>query len=427
MQNETSLQATYHRIAIAVEANLKQHVLNTWFPRSVDEDYGGFNQFFREDWSQEEIATRSLVYQSRLTWVAAKAAKRCADKDSYFPAIAMHGMRFLRETFWDEANGGLHWALNANGCPMPFKHTYGIAFAIYASAATFDLTLNDSSLGLARNAFAWLDKHAFDFENGGYFEALDVTGKPIRGPEDAPDSLVYGLRPGKDAIGTVYGLKSMNTHIHLLEAFSALYEVWPLPKLGSRLHHLYDTLMEKVIHPDGYLHLYFQPDWTVIPSEDSYGHDIETAFLLVEAAQALDIPDDSRTWKIARQIVDHTLSVGWDETYSGLYGDGDPVTGPTRPDQKRKGWWEQAESLNALLLMHERFGSETDRYWNAFLKQWAFIEAHQVDPKYGGWYHTLSREGIPPPGARKSDAWTDPYHQGRALMNVADRLLRLAR
>jgi len=426
MLTDLSRHASYIQIAGETEACLKEHVLDRWFPQAADEDYGGFNQFFREDWSQEPSTSRSLVYQARLTWVSAKAAKRYPASDGLYRSMALHGLNFLRHNMWDSSSGGLFWALDAAGEQVAWKHTYGIAFAIYAAAATFDLTLDDESLTLACESLSWLEKHAHDPVNGGYYEALRLEGQPFLGPEGAPDLTKYGLRRGRDCIGTLYGLKSMNSHIHLLEAFSELYRVWPKPHLRSRLQEIFEILIERVLHPDGFLHLYFEPNWTVVPSEDSYGHDIETAFLLVEAAEALDIPEDHRTWQAARRIVDHTLRVGWDEQYGGIFREGDPDSGPTTSGQSCKGWWEQAESLNALLLMHERFGGETDRYWTAFLRQWEFITSHQIDKKYKGWYHTLTREGVPPTHARKSDAWTDPYHQARALMNVTDRLRKLA-
>ena len=169
--------------------------------------------------------------------------------------------------------------------------------------------------------------------------------------------------------------------------------------------------------------MFFKPDWTPIPGVDSYGHDIETGYLLVEAATALVIPDDQRTWTAARHLIDHGMAVGFDQTRGGFYDSG-TVDGKNL--KKEKIWWVEAEGLNALLLMHSRFGKEDPKYWNAFVKQWDFISKHQVDATHGGWYPTVSEEGKAPAGRAKSDRWTEGYHQGRAMLNVSESLEKLA-
>ena len=157
---------------------------------------------------------------------------------------------------------------------------------------------------------------------------------------------------------------------------------------------------------------------------DSFGHDVETAFLMVEAAEALGKPDDERTWQVARSLVDHALDLGWDKKHGGFYDKGSafaPAYG------LEKIWWTQAEGLNVLLLMHERYGRETDRYWQAFLKQWAFIQKCQTDARHGEWFNTVSEDGHAKPGQHKGSIWKAAYHNGRALMFTGERLRRLAR
>jgi mannobiose 2-epimerase len=169
--------------------------------------------------------------------------------------------------------------------------------------------------------------------------------------------------------------------------------------------------------------MFFLPDWKPTGQEDSYGHDIETAYLLIEAAEATGLKHDAQTAMVARRLVDHVLRVGLDSTAGGFYDSG-PTGGPVR--NKAKIWWTQAEALNALLLMHAEHGGQTGRYWKEFLRQWDYIANHQIDRQHRGWYPTVNANGSPIPEQRKSDAWTDPYHQGRAMMNVTDTLRRLA-
>ena len=225
-------------------------------------------------------------------------------------------------------------------------------------------------------------------------------------------------------IGTRYGFKSMNTHIHLLEAFTELYRVWPHPDLRKRLQELFELARETITVPEvGVMNLFFTLDWRPVPDNDSYGHDVETAYLLTEAAAALGMPDDARTWQIARRMVDHALDFGWDTSYGGFYAGGGTFTAPTLRD---KLLWAQAEGLNALLLMHERYGSETVRYWNAFQFQWAFIDRYLRDKTHTGYWVRVPEKGFPRPESAKSGEWMACYHHGRALLNVSSLLARLA-
>lgn len=411
----------YLRLSGEVEANLRQHILAKWFPKAVDRERGGFYQNFAEDWSRGENNDRGIVYQSRLTWVAAQAALRYPAEAETYRGHARHGLSFLADTLWDtEKGGGFLWSLTGTWAERGGeKHAYGVAFGIYASCAVYQATGDAAALDLARRAYAWLEKHAHDPKSGGYFEALTRDGKPILEP---PSSSGRSTTQS-DFIGTHYGYKSMNTHIHLLEAFTALYEIWPDPALRVRLQEVFHIVRDRIAVEPGCLNLYFTPAWRPIPDHDSFGHDVETAYLLVEAASALGMGGDAETWRVARSLVDHALAYGWDTESGGFYETG-TAFGP--PLDTSKIWWTQAEGLNALLLMHERFGPETPRYWEAFARQWAFIQKRQTDPRHGGWYPTVTRDGKPLPGQKKSDRWTEGYHQGRALLTVSAALRQLA-
>ncbi|MDQ2687243.1 MAG: AGE family epimerase/isomerase, partial [Armatimonadota bacterium] len=380
--------ATYRRLASETEANLQTQVLAMWFPRAIDAQ-GGFAQNFGEDWTPGASDGQAIVYQSRLTWVAAQAAMRYPAQAATYTKDARHGLAFMETRMWDAQDGGFYWGLDAKGVPVRDgeKHVYGISFAIYAACAEYKATHDANALLLAQRAFRWLETHAHDAKNGGYYEALTRAGKPILTPVGTATN---------DEIGTHYGLKTMNTHIHLLESLSALYAVWPDPGLRKRLEELFELVRDKIaVEQIGCLNMYFMPNWRPLPDHDSFGHDVETAFLLVEASGALGRPDDTRTWALARRIVDHALDVGWDADNGGFY-DAGPVYGS--PFTTDKVWWVQAEGLNALLLMHAHYGRETPRYWTAFNQQWDFIQHKQTDAKYGGWYAKVTGEGAPFPG-----------------------------
>ena len=406
----------YIVLAEQAEANLQAHVLGQWFPRAVDPACG-FHQNYAENWSPLPPADRSVVYQSRLTWLAAQAARRYPAQSETYLAYARHGLRCLAEHLWDSENGGFFWSLDETGEPERGgeKHVYGVSFAIYAAAALYQASGDDAALDLGKQAYFWLQTNAHDPVNGGWQEALTRQGVPILAPT---------ANGAYDAISTRYGCKSMNTHIHLLESLTALSEVWPDPALRERLTEVFEIVRDKIaVEAVGCLNLFFTPDWRALPDHDSFGHDVETAFLLVEAISALEQPGDERTWTLARRIVDHALEFGWDTQHGGFYDSGS-VYG--RAFERQKVWWVQAEGLNALLLLHGRFGSETKRYWSAFIQQWEFIQSHQIDAKYGGWYSEVTREGVAGPGRVKSDRWTECYHQGRALLTVSAGLRQLS-
>jgi mannobiose 2-epimerase len=290
---------------------------------------------------------------------------------------------------------------------------YGHSFGIYALAASYKATKDPATLDLAKKAFQWLEEHSHDAVNKGYIENIGADGKPV-------------ARGGGNSVGAAAGQKSMNTSIHLLESLTALYGVWPDPLLKTRVQEMLEICRDKVYSDPGYLIQFFTADWKPTVSPDSFGHDVESGFLMVEAAEGLG-QEDARAWSDARNLVDHSLQYGWDNKLGGLYdsgtlGAGGSVTGGLRTE---KIWWVEAEQLNALLLQHEHVGKQTAKYWDAFVQEWNWITKYQVDHVNGGWWPTVAADGTPA-SRLKADNWTESYHQGRAMLNVSERLRKLA-
>jgi mannobiose 2-epimerase len=286
---------------------------------------------------------------------------------------------------------------------------------VYAASKVRGATGNELALKVAGDAFDWLEQHAHDAKHGGYFEAIRRDGTPILSWEqNAP------IARRADRLGVYYGFKSMNSHIHVLEALAELSKVDERPIVKQRLGEVLTIVRDRIAVEPGALNLYLTPDWRAIPAHDSFGHDVETAYLLVEAAEGLGLPDDLKTWQRAGLLVDHALEWGWDHEHGGFYDKGESFAGEAF--DRKKVWWTQAEGLNALLLMHRKYGDHTERYWNAFLKQWDFIEKHMIDPTHGGWYAETTREGTLIGDGGKANPWKANYHTSRALMNVARML-----
>jgi mannobiose 2-epimerase len=422
--DSTPSPEVYLRLADEVEAQLTEGLLPLWYPRCVDREHGGFYSNFREDWSPGDKQHKTIVYQARMTWLASQVALRYPELAAEYREYARHGLDFLAGTMWDDEDGGFFWGLDEAGRITPAygteKHLYGMSFGIYAAAAAYRATKDERALDLGKRAFAWLEEHAHDPANGGYCEAYTRSGQRITDAWTDPG----GRRHATDALGTHYGFKSMNGHIHLLEALTALYGVWPDAAVRTRLDEVFRVVRDKVAVEPGCLNLYFTPDWRAVPDHDSFGHDVETTYLLLEAAEALGEGEGPQTLRVARSLVDHALEWGWDDVHGGFYDRGfafHPAYG------LEKIWWTQAEGLNALLLSHERFGGGSSRYFEAFVKQWRFIVDHQIDARHGGWHGSVARDGTAEPGKDKATIWKAAYHDGRALMEVSERLRRLAR
>jgi len=402
-------------IRARVDRLLLDEMTKRWYPRALDREKGGFHQNYARDWSYRPDEDRFAVYQARLTWTAAAYARHDPSRRDEFLGYARHGVDFLDTAMRDGPDGGFHFVAASRGGVDPAlggeKHVYGTAFVLYAASEAVAAGCGGPAPAVARDAFAWLETHAHDPEHGGYREALSRDGTPIPAPPDGAPTAGH-----TDRLGVPHGYKTMNSHIHLLEAVAAFHKVDPTPLSKRRLAELLAVVRDKIAVGPGALNLYMTRDWRALPAHDSFGHDVETAYLLIEAAEALGLHDDPATSAVARRLVDHALEFGWDDEFGGFYDKGE-VFGPAY--DRTKVWWTQAEGLNALLLMHRRHGRETDRYWRAFKTQWSFIERHQLDPEFGGFFGEVTREGALIGDGHKASQWQADYHTGRALMNAS--------
>ena len=400
-----------------IEAALKSGLLETWFPRCLDRENGGFLCDFDNQWRPAGKQPKSIVFQGRMTWLASQGAMRYPQDPRYREA-AEQGFRFLRDVQWDKTHGGWYWHLDRKGEQTSewkgVKHAYGISFGIYGSAAYYAATKDPQALDLARRGYAWLEQHGHDGKSGGYFEYFAEDGTPILTDADNP----LPNHPKTDAIGTRIGYKSMNAHIHLLEALTELYQVWPDPSLKERLAEMLGIVRDRIVVPPGAMHQFFNPDWTPVPDHDSFGHDIETGYLLIEAAEALGLKNDPRMLAVAKSLEDHALDYAWDKAHGGYFETGGTF-GPVY--ERKKGWWTQAEGLNGLMAMARHYPGDPRHYRELFSMQWKFIQANVIDAEHGGWYVTSLDTGGDPNAAKGSE-WKGGYHDGRALMNAVDWL-----
>lgn len=401
-----------------------------WYPKSIDSIHGGYWSDFDYQWQRKGNQNKMVVSQARHIWTTSTLA--IFYNDAKYLKIAEHGYHFLRDRMWDTKNGGFYTLLGIAGDSLtPLsngKSAYGNSFAIYGLATYYKVSKDTSALNLAKKTFYWLEEKAHDSVYKGYFDVLQQDGSWML--EVTENDKNYDNYIRKD-------WKDQNSTIHLLESFTALYEVWPDPLVKERLHELMVLVRDTITTEKGYLSLHLQRNWTPVSLRDSteayrkqhyyldhvsFGHDIETAFLLLEASHILDIENDSITAKKAKKMVDHTIANSWDKENGGLYDGGYYFKSDSCTIlNKAKIWWTQAEGLNSLLLMARLYPNET-RYLELFEKQWNYIQTYMIDKEHGGWYH----EGLDTnPKAKydpKANIWKVNYHNVRSLVNVLQML-----
>lgn len=397
----------YDAYAAEVERALTRDHAERWFPACVDLARGGFHQNFDRRWTKRPNDDRFVVFQSRMTWFTARMA--LAGYEEYKPWME-HGVEALTEGVLDPEHGGYFWLVGLDGHPIwDQKHLYGQVFALYGLAAA--ARAGDArALQAAKDQFEWMERHMHDADHGGYAERVAREGGPVRA----------GVM---DMLGTPVGFRSQNSHLHLVEALTELVLAWPDPRAKARLQEGVDILVDRMFSPPGALHTFFTDDWRPVPGTHSYGHDVEAAFLIVEAARALGRPYDPKVWDAAKALVDHALDVGFDRERGGFYASGEGAFGAV---DKSKVWWTQAEALNAVLTMHERYGHETDAYWIAFERTWRWIRDVHMDREFGGMYESMSETGELYGDGTKGHMWKAAYHDGRAFLNVLAILRRLS-
>jgi mannobiose 2-epimerase len=414
-----------------MEKSLKLELLNAWYPISVDTIYGGFLSDFTCDWQPIGPQNKFLVSQARHVWTTSQAVMFF--DDTQYRKIAEQGFHFLRDKMWDPTYGGFYMLRNRQGDPMQSgysddKSAYGNAFAIYALAAYYKMSGDTSALNLAQQTFFWLEQHSHDPEYKGYFDLMKRDGSWY-------DSSELKLRPHQLA-GAYW--KDQNSSIHLLEAFTELYRVWPDSLLRERLLEMLTLIRDTITTEKGYLTLFLTRDWTPISFGDSsaevreanayfdhvsFGHDVETAYLMLEASPALGIKSDEKTLMTGKKMVDHALANGWDKEKDGFYERGYYFDNSDSISiiSDKKIWWVQDEGLNALLLMSKLFPKEKN-YEDAFKKQWEYMKKYLIDHQNGGWYIEGLDKSPEKQKAPKAYDWKANYHDFRALMNCIKML-----
>jgi mannobiose 2-epimerase len=378
-----------------------EHLLPYWISRTIDEQHGGFVGRIDADEQVVEEAPKAAVLNTRILWTFASAARvldheRCR-------RLADRAYRYLIEHFWDETHEGIYWMVDHTGAPFEKrKQIYAQAFAIYAFAEYHRTTGRSDSLHWAIHLFQLLETKSHDTTHGGYYEAFSEDWTPlesVRLSDEDPDEK-----------------KSMNTHLHVLEAYTNLYRVWDDPDLGARLRVLVEHFLAIIVDGNtSHLIPFFDETWRRRSSRISFGHDIEASWLLVEAAEVLGHEGlEEKTAETAVRVADATLRDGIDADH-GLAFEAVPdrITNPDRH------WWPQAEAVVGFLNAYQVRGEE--RFREAAIETWAFIQRHLVDRDGGEWKRRVAPDGTPYHDD-KVGPWKGPYHGVRTCLEGVRRI-----
>jgi mannobiose 2-epimerase len=424
---------TLRNIFKDMSESLGKNLLEKWYPLAVDNANGGYYTDISYDWKIEPVQYKMAVTQGRQMWTAAKAAQYFDSK--LYADVAKHGFDFFRDKMWDQKYGGFYQMRDYRGESCDYlefydeKRTYGNAFLIYGLAALYELTGDAKVLDFAKEAFHWVEEHAFDPKGGGYFQFLTREGKPF-GKNDG-----YKTK-ADDAVEAAY--KDQNSSIHLLEAYTELYSMWHDEMLKEKLHGLLKLIRDVITTPEGYMNLFFDYDWKPVSFRDapkdvreksyrlehvSFGHNYETGFLMLEASHVLGLKDDVKTLTVAKKMLDHAIRNGWEKTNGGFVDAAYYFAGDKKCTiiHDTKNWWAQAEALNVLLMMSKIFPDE-NIYGEYFVKEWNYVDKFLLDHKHGDWFEGgLDKQPHYKTGL-KGHIWKAAYHTGRSLMNCTKML-----
>ena len=376
-------------------------ILGYWSKKTIDNQNDGFIGQIN---SNEEIisdADKGSVLNARILWSFSAAYQNT--KNEEHKKIATRAFDFLSNHFYDSEFGGLFWSINADTTPKDTKNQiYALAFAIYGFSEYYVISKDEKALAIAINLYLRIQKHSYDPVNKGYLEAFTRDWQPI---EDLRLS-------DKDANEK----KTMNTHLHIVEAYANLFKVWKDKTLQKDIIELLQTIEKHFINAEtGHLHLFFDENWIEKPDVVSYGHDIEAAWLLLQCAEISEDKNLIANYKkYAIQIAEVTQE-GLDSD-SGLWYEFDPKTNELTAE---KHWWVQAEALIGFYNAYQLTGDE--KYLDIVLKNWRFIKTNIIDQQNGEWFWGINKD-YSLMGKDKAGFWKCPYHNSRACLELINRI-----
>lgn len=376
-------------------------ILDFWSKNAVDIPQGGFIGKVDNDGKVYTEAEKGCVLNARILWTFAAAFNKFSNPDHL--KFAERAYEYIRDHIRDQQNGGVFWSVDATGKPANTrKQIYGLAFTIYGLSEFYQTNKKQEVLDFAIELFDLIEKHSFDQKSGGYFEAFTENWQPL-------EDLRLSEKDRNDP-------KTMNTHLHVIEAYVNLYRIWPEKRVADKIEHLLEIFENHIIDPDSFhLQLFFDKNWKSQSKAISYGHDIEATWLLYEAAEVLDDQFLVSKWEeIAIKISDAAAK--------GFMPDGSLIheynLETHHPDTHRE-WWVSAEAMVGYLNTYQITDDES--YLKRVFGLWSFIQKHLLDKDKGEWFWGVW-DDYSKMEEDKIGFWKCPYHNARACMEILRRI-----
>ena len=385
-------------LAMQVKKELTTDILPYWIKRMNNPEGGFYGRISGEEQLDTDAPVGNILV-ARILWTFAAAYRIFGNKE--YLEMAEKAKKEIINRFFDKEYGGTYWSLNSDGTPLDTKkQIYSISFTIYGLAELNRTTGDGKALEYAIKLFNSIEEHSFDKEQDGYFEAFTREWNSI---EDMRLS-------DKDANES----KTMNTHLHILEAYTCLLRVWRNPRLEERLRNLIEVFENHILASNRHLRLFFNDSWECNYETVSYGHDIEASWLLHEAALVLG--DQTVLERIEKLVPE--IAKAAEEGFSAMEGmayeckDGHM--------DKERHWWVQAETVVGYFNLWDNFGSQ-EGLENA-LMCWEFIKGNLIDRENGEWFWSLFPDGTVNRKEDKAGFWKAPYHNGRMCLEIIERV-----
>ena len=386
---------------------VKEHLLHTIIPfwkNLRDNEHGGYYGWLGYDLALDKKAVKGCILNSRITWFFANAYTLL--KDESLLDEAKHGFAFMKDYCFDKENGGIYWSITYDGKPEDTtKHTYNQAFCIYALSSYYEASKDEEALAMAKELFHIIEEKCTD--EVGYLEAFDREFHLIENDKLSENGVIAD--------------KTMNTLLHVFEAYTELYRVSKDTEVKKRLEWILDTIADKIYNPK--LHrqeVFFDKNYNSILDLHSYGHDIETAWLL---NRGVDVLGEEAYQKKMGPIIDDLTAQVYKVTFDGH----------SRANECEKGvvnthriWWVQAETVIGFLNGYQR-NPEKKEYLEAAKSEWQFIKDYVIDKREGSeWFWEVDENGKPYPDRPIVEPWKCPYHNGRMCIEVIRRDIDVA-
>lgn len=378
------------------------NILVYWGSKTIDKKQGGFYGRIGYDGIVEHNAHKGSVLHARVLWTFSAA---CIHRnDHVYTTLAHEAYQYFTDYFIDREQGGVYWSIEAGGMPANTKkQIYALAFAIYGLAEYHLFCGSEEARMYAIHLFELIEQHAYDPVHGGYTEAFTKNWQPL-------DDLRLSAKDANEQ-------KSMNTHLHVLEAYTLLYRIWPNEKLKQKLQNLIGYFLHHIFQPNlNHLSLFFNNQWERRSTRVSYGHDIEASWLLTEAAAVLeDAEIKEQVQQISVQLAEASVS-GLDQD-GGLFYE-------YFPEEDRmiteKHWWPQAEAMIGFFHAWQQTGEQV--WLNRSQHCWSFVKNNLLDSAEGEWYWGVYPDGSVMKQEDKAGFWKCPYHNSRACIEIINRI-----